>query len=386
MAQDYYSTLGVSKNATPEDIKKAYRRLAHEHHPDKGQGDAEKFKQINEAYQVLSDQNKRTQYDRFGSAGGMGGFPPGGGAGGPGGGFGGFDFGDFAQGFGFGNAQGQGFDDAFDIFSDIFGGGAKRGSRQRGIDLEMDLNLTFNEAVFGVEKEITLEKKDTCTRCSGSGAEVGSKVSTCPKCHGQGQIRTTRRTILGNMAAVTTCDQCNGTGKVPDVACSECKGTGQLRRSKTIKVKIPAGVDDDSRVRVTGEGEVGYRGSASGDLYLRLNVENHPTLKREGEHIYSDVPISFYQAALGTSVETETVDGKVKLKIPAGTQSGKVFRLKGQGVPVVNSSYRGDHFVTVRVVTPTKLTKKEKELFKKMADENGEAVEVDEGFWSKFSL
>jgi molecular chaperone DnaJ len=378
MSQDLYSTLGVSKTATPEEIKKAYRRLAHEHHPDKGNGDSIKFKQINEAYQVLSDPNKRAQYDRFGSTyqdmgTGRGGFDPNN-----------FDFGDFAQGFGFGGQQ-QDFGDAFDIFSDIFGGSARRGSRTRGIDLEMDLTLAFEDAVFGVEKELVIEKKDRCVRCTGSGAEPGSKVSTCPKCHGTGQIRTTRRTILGTMAAVTTCDSCSGTGKVPDIACKECSGSGQLRQTKKIKVKIPAGVDDGSRVRITGEGEVGYRGSSNGDLYLRLHVKPHPTLKREVENIFSEIPVSFYQAALGTSVDVLTLDGQVKLKVPAGTQSGKVFRLKGKGVPIVNGSSRGDHFVTVRVVTPAKLTKKEKELFKKLAEEKGESVEVDDGFWSKFT-
>ncbi len=382
MAQDFYQTLGVSKTATPEEIKKAYRRLAHEHHPDKGNGNAEKFKQINEAYQVLSDPDKRARYDRFGSAYQN---MPGGGAGGSGfGGFEGFDFGDFAQGFGFSGASAGGFEDAYDIFSDIFGGG-RRQSRTRGIDLEIEIDLTFQEAVFGAEKEIKIEKKDACTVCSGSGAEPGSKVITCPKCHGQGQIRTTRRTILGNMATVTTCDQCSGTGKIPEIACKTCGGTGQLRRMKTLKVNIPAGVDDGSRVRVSGEGEVGYRGSGAGDLYLRLNVAPHPTLKREGSNIFSEIPVSFYQAALGTSVDVETIDGEVKLKIPAGTQSGKVFRLKGKGVPVINSSGRGDQFVTVRVVTPTKLTKKEKDLFKKLAEEKGESVEVDEGFWSRFT-
>lgn len=384
MAQDFYQTLGVSKSATPEEIKKAYRRLAHEHHPDKGQGDADKFKQINEAYQVLSDPQKRTQYDRFGSAYQN---APGGGAGGPGfggaNGFGGFDFSDFTQGFG--GQAGGGFEDAFDIFSDIFGGGGgQRGSRTRGIDLEMEITLSFEEAVFGADKEIKLEKKDSCPKCTGSGAEPGSKVSTCPKCHGQGQIRTTRRTILGNMATVATCDTCNGLGKVPEKPCSECRGSGQLRRAKTINVKIPAGVDDDSRLRISGEGEVGYRGSTPGDLFLRLHVRNHATLKREGQDVHSEAPVSFYQAALGTSVNIPGLDGEMSLKVPAGTQSGKVFRLKAKGVPYINSSSRGDHYVTVRVVTPTKLTKKEKELFKKLAEENGEAVEVDEGFWSKF--
>lgn len=381
MAQDYYKILGVSKTATPAEIKKAYRRLAHEHHPDKGQGDAAKFKEVSEAYKVLSNPEKRANYDRFGDAGaGMGG----------GAGFGGFsgsapggwDFNDFAQGFG---GQAQGWDDAFDIFSDIFGGSrGARSSRTRGIDLEMELHLDFEEAVFGAEKEVKLEKKDTCTTCSGSGAQPGSKVITCPKCHGQGQIRTTRRTILGNMATVATCDQCSGTGKVPEKSCKDCLGTGQLRRAKTIKVTVPAGVDDGSRLRVPGEGEVGYRGSQAGDLYLYLRVKPHPTLKRDGQNVYTEMPISFYQAALGTSVNVQGVDGTMNVKIPEGTQSGKVLRLKGKGIPYVNSSARGDHFVTVRVVTPTKLTKKEKELFKKLAAEKGESVEVNESFWSKF--
>jgi molecular chaperone DnaJ len=385
MAQDYYQTLGVSKSASSAEIKKAYRRLAHEHHPDKGQGDANKFKEVSEAYKVLSDPDKRAHYDRFGTAGpgpgGTGGGFSGGGGQSAGWDFNGFDFGGFAQGFG---GQAGGFDDAFDIFSDIFGGGRSRGSRARGIDLEMDLHLSFEEAVFGAEKEIKLEKKDTCETCNGSGAEPGSKVVTCPKCHGQGQIRTTRRTILGNMATVVACDQCNGTGKVPESACKECAGSGQLRRTKTIKVNVPAGVDDGSRLRVNGEGEVGYRGSQAGDLYLHLRVKPHPTLKREGENIYTEVPISFYQAALGTTANVMGVDGGMDVKIPAGTQSGKVLRLKGKGVPYINGSGRGDHFVTVRVITPTKLTKKEKDLFKKLAEEKGESVEVDEGFWSKF--
>lgn len=383
MAQDFYSTLGVSKTATPEEIKKAYRRLAHEHHPDKDKGNADKFKQINEAYQVLSDPNKRTQYDRFGS-----GFEnAAGGRGGPGaGGFdpSGFDFSGFAQGFGFnGQQQGGGFEDAFDIFSDIFGGSQQRSSRTRGIDLEMEVTLTFDEAVFGVEKELTLQKKDVCETCKGSGAESGSKVNTCPRCHGAGQIRTTRRTILGNVASVSTCDTCMGNGKVPENPCKECKGSGTLRRSKTIKVKIPAGVDDGSRLRIAGEGEVGYRGSNFGDLYLRLHVKDHKNLKRENENIYSQMPVSVYQATLGATIEVDTIDGKVKLKVPAGTQSGKVFRLKDRGVPIVNSSSRGSHYVTVQVVTPTKLSKKEKEIFKQLADERGESVEVDDSLWSK---
>ncbi|OGE74414.1 MAG: molecular chaperone DnaJ [Candidatus Doudnabacteria bacterium RIFCSPLOWO2_02_FULL_42_9] len=372
MAQDYYNTLGVSKTATQDEIKRAYRKLAHEHHPDKNKGNEGKFKEINEAYQVLSDPNKRSQYDRFGSTGpNMGGS-----------GFGGFNPQDFTSGF---NVE---FEDAFDIFSDIFGGGGvntrTRARRERGVDLEMDLDLTFDEAVFGVEKELTLEKKDTCEKCQGSGAEPGSKINTCPKCHGQGQIKTQRRTIFGVMQSASTCDRCDGSGKIPERSCSECRGTGAKRRQKNLKIRIPAGVENGQRIRITNEGEVGYRGSNFGDLYLRLHVKPHPKFKREAENIYNELPISFYQAALGTEIETPTVDGNVKLKIPAGTQSGKVFRIKDKGAPRLNSSSRGDHFVTVHVVTPTKLTKKEKELFKKLAEETGESVEVEEGFWDKF--
>ncbi|HEX5429885.1 MAG TPA: molecular chaperone DnaJ [Patescibacteria group bacterium] len=376
---DYYSTLGIPKNASAEDIKRAYRSLAHKYHPDKGdKGDAEKFKQVSEAYQVLSDPSKRSQYDQFGQAyngargqGGTGAGP----------GFGGFDFSGFGQG-GMG-----GFEDAFDIFSDIFGGGAqaKQSRRERGVDLEMEMYLTFDEAVFGVEREIQIEKKDVCQKCEGSGAEPGTKVTTCPKCHGTGQIRNLRRTIFGQMQSVSTCDRCEGTGKIAETPCKQCSGTGTERRVKTLRVKVPGGVEDGQRIRVGGEGEVGYRGSTPGDLYIRLHVKSHPKLRREGENVYSEIPISFYQAALGAKVMVETVDGEVELKVPAGTQSGKVLRLKGRGAPVLNHSGRGDQFVTVRVVTPTKLTKKEKEAFKKIAEDHGESVDIDENLWSKFT-
>jgi molecular chaperone DnaJ len=377
---DYYQTLGVSKSANADEIKRAYRKLAHEHHPDKNKGNEAKFKEINEAYQVLSDSQKRQQYDRFGAN--FQNTAQGAGAGGQG--FNGFDFSNFAQG-------GVEFEDAFDIFSDIFGGGqttTRRARREKGVDLEMEVYLTFEEAVFGIEKEISLEKADACPHCEGSGAEPGSKILTCPKCHGQGQIRTTRRTIFGQMASTATCDECDGTGKVPEKACTTCKGTGHMRRVKTLKIKVPAGVEDGQRIRVANEGEVGYKGSNFGDLYLHLHVSAHKHFKREGGTIYSEAPLSFYQSALGAEIEVATVDGPVKLKIPAGTQTGKVFSLKSRGAPVLNGSRRGDHLVTVHIVTPTKLTKKEKELFKQLAEENSEAVDPpageDEGFWGKF--
>lgn len=377
MAQDYYEILGVAKSASADDIKRAYRKLAHQYHPDKDKGNEAKFKEVNEAYQILSSPEKRQQYDRFGTNFqnmGAGGFSAGGGP------ASGWDFSNFSQGFN----GGVEFEDAFDIFSDIFsGGGSHRPRRERGVDLEMDLSLTFEEAVFGIEKELSLEKIDACEHCSGSGAEPGSKILTCPKCHGTGQIRTTRRTILGQMASVAVCDRCDGSGKVPEIPCKVCGGSGRKRRVKTLKVRIPAGVEDNQRIRVSGEGEVGYKGSNFGDLYLHLHVSGNPKFKREGTTIFSEIPISFYQAALGTTGEVDTVDGKVKLKIPAGTQSGKVLRLKGKGIPILNGSGRGDHLVTVRVVTPSKLNKKERESLKKLADEKGETVDMDESFWGK---
>lgn len=280
-----YDVLGVSKSATPDEIKRSYRKLAAEHHPDMG-GQEQAFKDINEAYQILSDPQKRSQYDQYGQtfeqAQRQGGFSGTGGASGP---FGGFDF---SQGFGFG-AGGVEFD-LGDIFGDIFGTSSERTERRtRGIDLEMPLAITFEEAAFGVEKEIVLEKKNTCPKCSGTGAEPGTKVVTCPKCHGQGSIKTTRRTILGTMASSTACDRCDGLGKIPEVACSDCGGSGFKRGRKSVKVKIPAGIDDGQRIRVKGEGEAGYRGSAVGDLYISVNVLPSKEFQREGFDVYKNI-------------------------------------------------------------------------------------------------
>ena len=362
MAKNYYETLGVAKGASADDIKRAYRKLAAEHHPDRG-GSAERFKEINEAYQVLSDSGKRAQYDQFGATfnqgAGSGGF--GGGAGGP---FGGFDF----SGFG---GQGVEFDFG-DIFSDLFGGAAAREARRsRGIDLEMPLTISFEEAAFGVEKDLVLEKKDKCERCSGSGAEPDSKVITCPKCHGQGQIKTTRRTILGTMSSSVVCDRCEGAGKIPENPCTQCKGSGVQRRQKTVKVKIPAGIDDGQRIRVKGEGEAGYRGSENGDLYIFIRVQPDPRFRRAGSDLFKEIAVSFAQAALGTTIETPTIDGNVKIKVPAGTQPGTVLRVGGRGIPHLNRGGRGDLFVTVNVDVPKKLSKRQKELLKEL-EEAGE--------------
>ena len=381
MANNFYDTLGVSKGASQDEIKKAFRKKAHEYHPDKGSGNADKFKEINEAYQVLSDSSKRQQYDQYGQTfeqaqrnggAGFGGGSP-------------FGAGDPFAGFsGFG-AQGGGVEfDLGDIFGDIFGGQREQHSsrRNRGIDLEMGININFEEAVFGVEKNITLEKKDACKTCGGNGAAKGSKIVTCPKCHGQGQIRTQRRTIFGNVASSIACDKCNSMGKIPEVPCNTCNGSGVLRQEKTISVKIPAGIDNGQRIRISGEGEAGYRGSAAGDLYLIVKVNGHKDFVRDGFNLHKELPISFSQASLGAKPIVKTLDGDIELKIPNGTQSGTVLKVKDKGVPNINNPHhRGDLLITVRVIVPKKLSKKEKELLKQLAEENGEVVQVDTGFW-----
>jgi molecular chaperone DnaJ len=372
MAKNYYDILGISKTASADEIRRAYRKLAGEHHPDRG-GKAESFKEINEAYQVLSDNAKRSQYDQYGSTfeqaqrqGGFGGA----GFGGAGNPFGGFDF----SGAGFGNGPG-GFGgngvefDLGDIFSDIFGGPqAREQRRNRGVDLEMPLSISFEEAAFGVEKEITLEKKNKCQKCEGKGAEPGSKIITCPKCHGQGQIRTSRRTMFGNIQSAEVCDRCEGTGKIPETPCTECKGSGVKRGAKTIKVKIPAGIDNGQRIRVTGEGEAGYRGSENGDLYIVIEFAASREFVRQGFDLYKNENISFTQAALGTTINVSTLDGETKIKIPAGTQPGLTFRVAGKGIQHLNRSGRGDLFVKVNVVVPKKLSKKQKELLKELEE------------------
>lgn len=374
MANNYYDTLGVSKSASHEEIKRAYRKKAHEYHPDKGQGNEAKFKEINEAYQVLSDSEKKQQYDQYGqtfdqaqrNGQGFGGFSGGNGGGSP---FGDFDASSFGGDFG-------------DIFSEFFGGGGQRQSRRtKGIDLEMSISISFEEAIFGADKKITLEKKDKCKTCSGSGAKDGTKISTCPKCHGQGQIRTTRQTIFGAVQSAIICDRCEGQGKVPEKPCEDCGGSGAKRQEKTLEIKIPAGIDNGQRIRIAEEGEAGYRGSSNGDLYLRIKVKPHKEFARDGFNLQKELPISFTQAALGAKPIVKTLDGDIELKIAPGTQSGTLLKVKGKGVPHLNDSGRGDLIITVRVIIPQKLSKKEKELLKELAKERGESVEVDQGFW-----
>lgn len=384
MVDNYYDLLGVSKNASKDEIKRAYRAHAQKYHPDKaGGGDEAMFRKINEAYEVLSDDAKRAQYDQFGQtfeqarAQGAGGF----------GGFSGFsDFADFMRGFGDNYSRGpfSGMEFDFgDIFSDIFGTPRQKRRRQ-GIDLEMILSISFLESVFGAEKEVGIEKKDYCPICQGSGAEKGSAISACSRCHGSGQITDYRRTLLGSFQQVRVCEICGGGGKVPEKNCRSCHGSGIKKIAKKIKVIIPPGVEDGQRLKLTTEGEVDYRGSQAGDLYLVIKIREHEEFRRSGYNILSEVAISFTQAALGVKMEINTVDGKVDLKIPAGTQTGKVLRLRGKGVPYLDSTKRGDHLVTVRVVTPTKLTKAEKELLKKLASLRGESVDPDSGLWRRF--
>ncbi len=390
MAKDYYDILGIPKSASADEIKKAFRRKAHEYHPDKGSGNADKFKEVNQAYQVLSDSQKRQQYDQYGQTfedaarNGGGGFSAGGGPAYGGNPFGGFDFGGFDFG-GFSAEGGSAFGgDLGDIFGDMFGSrSAERQSRRmRGIDLEMGINITFEQAVFGVEKTLTLEKQDACKTCGGNGAAPGSKVITCPQCHGQGQIRQQRRTIFGTVASSVSCDRCQGMGKIPEVPCATCRGNGVLRQEKTIMVKIPAGIDNGQRVRIAGEGEAGYRGSSHGDLYLVVKVSPSKEFGRDGSTLLKELPVSFTQAALGAKIILKTLDGNIELKIPSGIQSGTVLKVKGKGVPHINEpSRRGDLLVTVRVVVPQRLSKKEKELLKQLASERGEAVNVDESLW-----
>lgn len=370
MPKDYYNILGVGKDASEDEIKKAYRKLAHQHHPDKSSGDEAKFKEVNEAYQVLSDKEKRTQYDQYGQtfeqAQQQGGFS----------GFNGFrDFSSYAEGFDFNfgsDAQGgrTGFSDIFgDIFEQAgFGGGARgRGrKRYRGEDIQVDIEITFAEMADGAEKEIELYKRVRCSVCEGSGVAPGSKKVECPTCKGEGQIKTARRTILGTFQQTSVCPECQGEGKIPEKKCKKCGGDGRVREYERIKVKIPAGIKDGQTIRLENQGEAGERGGEAGDLYINVHVLPDQRFERDGDDIHSVAEISFSQAALGDKIAVETLGGEVKLKIPAGTQSGEIFRLKGHGVKHLSRFGHGDHYVKIQVMTPKSLTREERELFEKL--------------------
>jgi molecular chaperone DnaJ len=349
--RDYYEVLGVARSASEEEIKKAFRRLAKQYHPDanKEQGAEARFIEINEAYEILSDPQKRAAYDRYGHAA-VGN--------GTGAGFG--DFGDLGS-----------FSSINDLFETFFAGATgtqRRSGTQRGADIRYDLTITFEEAIFGCQKEIELPRWETCSNCRGSGAQPGTSTTRCSACQGTGEIRRVQQSIFGQFVNVTMCERCRGEGRVITTPCEKCRGQGRVRNNRRVVVNIPAGVDDGINVRVTGEGEVSARGGTPGNLYVILTVKPHHVFKRQGNDIIYELPISFTQAALGDEVEVPTIDGKTTtLKIPAGTQSSRSFRLKGMGVPVVHSSARGDQHVIVKVVTPTNLTPEQKRLLEEFA-------------------
>ncbi len=359
--KDYYEVLGVSKDAGTEEIKKAYRQLAKKYHPDFNKDDksaAEKFREVNEAYEVLSNDQKRAQYDTYGaSAFNNGGAGPGGAN---------------ASGFrGFG-----GFGDFGDIFESFFGGGARRTGPLRGSDVQANLRITFEEAAFGVKKEVSVTRIEPCDQCNGTGAKPGSTVKTCPTCGGSGQVRQEQRTVFGNIMNVTTCPTCGGRGQIFETPCEKCRGKGRVSQKRKIHVNIPAGIDDGQVLTLTGQGNAGERGGSPGDLLLYISVRPHKLFRREGVNLYIDMPISFGQAALGSELEVPTLTGSVKYKIAPGTQTGTVFRLRDQGIPYLRQNKKGDLFVKMNVVIPRKLTEKQKEL---IAELEGTTYDVKKG-------
>ncbi len=346
--KDYYKILGVDKKASKEEIKKAFRKLAHKHHPDKG-GDEAKFKEASEAFQVLSDDAKRAQYDQFGEAG-MGG----------GSGFGGFDF------SGFQNAGNGGFEfDLGDLFGDFFGGQG-RGPR-RGRDISVDIQITFSEAVFGTERKILLHKQGLCDVCGGTGAERGSSMKDCSTCQGKGKIHEVKRSILGSFSTVKTCETCHGSGKVPEKKCANCSGLGVLKKNEEISLKIPAGIENGEMVRMSGQGEAIASG-VPGDLYIKVHVERDKNWQRDGWNLQTEIKIKLSEALLGGERSLSTLEGDIKLKIPAGTNNGDWLRLKGKGVPE-RGGRRGDLLVKVKVQLPASLSRKAKKLIEELADE-----------------
>ena len=368
--RDYYHVLGVERNATPEDVKKAYRKLAVKYHPDKNPGDKsaeDKFKELGEAYEVLSNEEKRAAYDRYGHQA-------------------------FSQGGGFGGGGAGGMHDPFDVFREVFGAGRgggggifesifgdaggqeSGGGRGRGSDLRYDMQITFEEAARGVEKEIEISKLQTCDTCHGSGAEPGSKVTTCPTCGGHGQVAVAR----GFFNIAQTCPRCRGAGQTIEKPCHTCHGDGRTEKSAKIKIKIPAGVEDGTRLRSTGQGESGARGGAAGDLYVVLHVQAHEIFQREGTDLFCSVPISFALAALGGEVKVPTLEGSAVLKVPAGTPSGKVFRLRGKGLPEVHGRGVGDLHVKLYVEVPTKLNLDQRHKLQAFADSCDETTNPEE--------
>jgi len=356
MAKDYYEILGVNKGASKDEIKKAFHKLAHKHHPDKNKGDDTKFKEVNQAYQTLSDDQKRAQYDRFGADGPQG-FNPGGGAGG----FGGFDF------------SGQGgmeFDmgDLGDIFGDFFGGGGRgRGGTKRGRDISTEIDLTFEESIFGITRTILLTKQSVCDICKGAGGKPGTKMDTCKSCNGNGQIREMKRSILGTFQTTRTCDTCHSSGKIPTEKCSECYGKGVRTKQEEIKINVPAGINAGEMVRMSGMGEA-VSGGTTGDLYIKINVRPHPIFKRDGQNLVMDLPIKLSDALLGMTYNLKTLEGNnVEVKIPEGINHGELLRVRGKGVPSTRG--RGDIILRIQIKMPTKISKVGKKLIEELRNE-----------------
>lgn len=363
--RDYYEVLGVDKNADKKTIKKAYRKLAMKYHPDVNheEGAEEKFKELSEAYGVLSDDEKRKRYDQFGHAG-MDGFSQEDI-------FNNINFEDIFNGFGFGGGSQGGFGSIFDLFGF---GGESSGPSGRGQDISQIIELTLEEVASGVSKDLDVRHKKKCPKCNGTRAEPGSSVKTCPQCNGAGQVKQVQNTPLGQFATVSKCPQCNGEGQHVEKPCTECHGSGLKTTTNKISINIPAGVETGTKLRVSGEGDDGIRGAPSGDLYVTIKVLKHDLFRREGQDLFYDLPISYVQACLGDSVDVPTIDGEASLNIPAGTQSGSTFKLRGEGIKSLNWSGKGNLYVKVQVVVPKKLSAKQKEVLKEFADVSGEEI------------
>ncbi|MEA2112876.1 MAG: molecular chaperone DnaJ [Patescibacteria group bacterium] len=350
MSKDYYNILGIEKKATKTEIKKAFHKLAHKYHPDKKGGDEKKFKEASEAYAVLSDDKKRTEYDAYGQSFG--------GNGGPQGGFGGFG--------GFSRGQQGDFDfDLGDIFGDIFGG--RGGQKKRGSDISIDIQVSFSEAVFGVERKVLITKNSFCSSCKGTGAKTGSAMETCSACNGNGKIRETKQSFFGSFSSVKNCEKCHGKGKIPKEKCKDCDGIGVVRKQEEINIKIPAGINDGEMIRLTGAGEA-VEGGVAGDLYIKVRITPHKNFKKEGLNLKMDLAVKLSDALLGSEYVVETLDGKIKVKIPKGVSHGEMLRVRDKGVPITESR-RGDLFIKIKITLPNKLSRKAKKLVEELKGE-----------------
>jgi len=378
--KDFYEVLGIAREASDDEIKKAYRKLAHKYHPDKRDGDESKFKEVNEAYQTLSDQDKRSQYDQFGqtfdqSGGGFDGY---GGASG------------FSGGSPFGQAGGASFEDIDlgDVFESFFGRSRRRqeeGGAMHGDNISINIDLKFEEAIFGTEKIVELRKKIKCSKCHGNGAEPGTRIEICPTCSGAGQIKQIQQIFIGSFTRTITCPDCKGVGKKATNPCSDCRGEGRVMGHKKIKIKIPVGISSNQTLEITDEGEAGKDGGQNGNLFVTVNVQEHKYFKRKGNNIECEMPISITQAVLGDNITVKTLDGEEKIEILAGTQSGEVFKINNKGVPYLNNkNQRGDFLVKTLIAIPKKINQKENELFNKIAELGGAAAQVQiKSFWNK---